>query len=45
MTGAANDAWGGATLTVTVGGVDVSCDVLEVTVDRSKNRVRSEERR
>lgn len=33
------DAWGGAELTVTVAGEDVSCDVLYCTVDRSKNRL------
>lgn len=36
---ASNVAWGGATLTVTVSGVDVSCSVVAVTVDRSKNRL------
>lgn len=39
MTGAANGAWGGATVTVTVEGVDVSCDLIEAHVDRSKNRI------
>lgn len=32
-------AWGGAVLTVTVDGDDVSCDALQVSVDRSKNRL------
>jgi hypothetical protein len=36
---AANAAWGGAVLTVTVSSVDVSCDVIECVVDRSKNRL------
>jgi hypothetical protein len=36
---ATSAAWGGASLTVTIGGTDVSCDVLEVTVDRGRNRV------
>ena len=39
MPGASNVAWGGATLTVVVSSVDVSCDVLTCTVDRSKNRL------
>ena len=36
---ASNAAWGGAELTVTVSSVDVSCDVVECVVDRSKNRL------
>ena len=32
-------AWGGATLTITVDGDDVTCDLIECVVDRSKNRL------
>src|SRR5262245_44839943 len=36
---ATNVAWGGATLTVLANGADVSCDLLEARIDRSKNRL------